>query len=124
MGSLLDDIARLWGKRYDPDALARLYGTLDANVLIATIERGYAHEQATAIGAAGEQRFQPAAAAIARAIDGSPYPLVGYYARAARAAISGRPGISELDGAPTDFSGPSRVNHVSAPNDADDEDDD
>lgn len=122
VGSLLDDIARLWGKRYDTGALARLYGTLEANVLIATIERGYAHEQATAIGAAGEQRFQPAAAAIARAIDGNPYPLVGIYARAARAALSGRSGISDFDGVPTVSSGSSRLNPAPAPNDADDED--
>jgi predicted CXXCH cytochrome family protein len=97
VGALLNDISRFWGKRYDTAAIVRLYGALDANVLIATIERGYAHEQATAMGAAGEQRFLPAAAAVARAIDDSGYPLVGYYGRAALAAIKGKPGIEIVD---------------------------
>jgi hypothetical protein len=91
VGAVLGDMARLWGKHYDPAAMLRLYGSLDANVLVSTIERGYAHEQAAAMGAAGEQRFGPAAGAIARQVEANPYPLVRYYAAAAAAAIAGQP---------------------------------
>ena len=89
--ALVDDMARLWGKRYDTSALVRLYGSLDANVLVATIERGYAHEQAAAMGAAGDHRWRAAAAATAREATGNAYPLVRLYAAAAGAAIEGRP---------------------------------
>jgi predicted CXXCH cytochrome family protein len=91
VGAVLGDMARLWGKHYDPATMLRLYGSLDANVLIATIERGYPHEQAAAMGAAGEQRFQSAARAIANQIEANAYPLVRYYAAAAAAAIAGQP---------------------------------
>ena len=96
VGALLADMARLWGKHYDVEAMTRLYGSLEANVLVSTIERGYAHEQAAAIGAAGEQRFQPAARAIAHEISQNGYPLVRYHAAAALARIEGRPLPSAL----------------------------
>ncbi|MEO8212799.1 MAG: cytochrome c3 family protein [Myxococcales bacterium] len=99
VGGLLADIGRLWGKHYDSAAILRLYGSLDANVLIATIERGYAHEQAAAMGAAGAQRFKAAGPAIARAVPVNAYPLVRYHGAAALAAIDGRPLPSDLDGA-------------------------
>jgi predicted CXXCH cytochrome family protein len=91
VAGLLDDMARMWGKHYDRMTMMRLYGALDANVLIATIERGYAHEQAAAMGAAGERRFTAAAAAVAREIHDNAYPLVRYYAATALAAIEGAP---------------------------------
>jgi predicted CXXCH cytochrome family protein len=106
VGRLLDDIARLWDKRYDDNAIRRLYGTRDANVLVSTIERGHGHEQAAAMGAAGEQRFQPAAPAIAREIDGNVYPLVRYYAAAALAAIQGKPIPADLEAASSILSHP------------------
>jgi mono/diheme cytochrome c family protein len=99
VGGLLDDIARLWGKRYDENAIQRLYGTRDANALIGTIEHGFGHEQAAAIGAAGEQRFAHAARAVAHEMDANAYPLVRYYAAAALAAIQGKPTPVDLDGA-------------------------
>jgi predicted CXXCH cytochrome family protein len=91
VGTVLDDIARLWGKRYDPDAIVRLYGSRDANVLTATIARGDPHEQAAAMGSAGEQRFRPARGQIARAQVSHAFPLVRYFAAAALAAIDGAP---------------------------------
>ncbi|MES1207876.1 MAG: cytochrome c3 family protein, partial [Pseudomonadota bacterium] len=91
VGAVLSDMARLWGRRYDPDAIRRLYGSTDANVLVATIERGFAHEQAAAMGVAGERRVKGAARAVAREIDRNAYPLVRYHAAAALAAIEGRP---------------------------------
>lgn len=96
IGALLADIRHLWGKRYDQDAILRMYGSLEANALIASIERGYAHEQATAMGAAGEQRLKSAASAIARQRDVNAYPLVRGYAAAALAALDGRPPPPEL----------------------------
>jgi predicted CXXCH cytochrome family protein len=91
VGTVLDDIARLWGKRYDPDAIVRLYGSREANVLTATIARGYPHEQAAAMGSAGEQRFRPARGLIERAQVSHAFPLVRYFAAAALAAIDGVP---------------------------------
>jgi len=96
VGAMLADISRLWGRHYDPAAMLRLYGSLDANVLMATIARGHAHEQAAAMGAAGEQRFQPAAQAVARQMTANTYPLVRYYAAAALAAITGKPLPAQL----------------------------
>ena len=91
VGTVLDDIARLWGKRYDADAIVRLYGSRDANVLTATIARGDPHEQAAAIGSAGEQRFRPARGQIERAQVSHAFPLVRYFAAAALAALDGAP---------------------------------
>jgi predicted CXXCH cytochrome family protein len=88
--ALLDDIRRLWGRRYDAAAIRRLYPRPQANALLATIQDGLPHEQAAAIGAAGAARFGAAAEAIAGEL-GNPYPLVRYYARAAVEAITGRP---------------------------------
>jgi predicted CXXCH cytochrome family protein len=96
VGRLVDDMERLWGKRYDRAALARLYGGLDANPLIATVERGKAHEQAPAIAVLGEQRVQGALAAVARQLV-HPIPLVRYYARRAVEAIRGAPCAVEVD---------------------------
>jgi hypothetical protein len=99
VGALLDDLARLWGKHYDGAAIDRLYGSRDENVLVATITRGFAHEQATAIAIAGERRFRPAAAAIAHEGESNPYPLVRFYAGAAQNALQGRPAGAAVDDA-------------------------
>ena len=48
--ALLGDIQRFWGKTYDQASLRGLYGSLDANVFQATLERGMPHEQAVVIG--------------------------------------------------------------------------
>jgi predicted CXXCH cytochrome family protein len=114
---VLDDMARLWGKHYDRTTLLRLYGALDANVLVATIERGYAHEQAAAMGAAGEQRFAPASAAVAREIDDNAYPLVRYYAATALVAIEGSPTPARKQalGVPDARSGSGHPSHGPSP---------
>ena len=90
VGALLDDMARLWGKHYDAAAIDRLYGGRDQNVLLATITRGYAHEQATAMALAGERRLQPAGAAIAHEMTSNAYPLVRLWAGMAYEALAGR----------------------------------
>ena len=109
VAAVLDDIGRLWGKRYDRTAVARLYGSLEANVLTATIERGWAHEQAAAMGSAGEQRWRPAAAAVARQATVNAYPLVRYTATAALAAIEGRPLPADIHGGGGDGTGVGRT---------------
>jgi predicted CXXCH cytochrome family protein len=90
VGSLIADMERLWGKRYDRAALARLYGNLDANALVATVDRGKAHEQAPAMAVLGETRTRAALPSIARQLT-HPIPLVRYYARRAVDAIRGGP---------------------------------
>jgi len=97
VGTLVADMERLWGKRYDRGALARLYGgDLDVNALIATVERGKAHEQAPAMAVLGEKRVEAALAPVARQVV-NPIPLVRYYARRALDAIRGAPCAIDLD---------------------------
>ena len=96
VGSLVGDMERLWGKRYDRGALTRLYGDLNANVLLATVARGKAHEQAPAMAVLGEKRISAALPVIARQLV-HPIPLVRYYARRAVEAIRGAPCAVDLD---------------------------
>lgn len=90
VGALLDDMQRMWGKNYDEAALRRLYGSRDQNVLLATIARGYPHEQATALGIAGERKFAAALPAIIGQSQSNAYPLVRLYAGVAKDALEGR----------------------------------
>ena len=99
VGALLDDMARLWGKRYDAAAIDRLYGGRDQNVLLATITRGFAHEQATAMALAGERRLQAAGAAIAHETTSNAYPLVRLWAGMAQEALAGRRPSAEVENA-------------------------
>jgi hypothetical protein len=78
-----------WGKSYDRAALVALYGSLDANVLRTTLERGKPHEQAVAIGVLGGNMRRDAVPAIARVMT-SPVPLVRYWARDALVKLTGR----------------------------------
>jgi len=116
VGALLDDMARLWGKRYDTAAIERLYGGRDQNVLLATIARGYAHEQATAMALAGERRLQPAGAAIAHEMTSNAYPLVRLWAGVAYEALAGRLPSADVEQAAAAAGG------AHGGNDADDED--
>jgi predicted CXXCH cytochrome family protein len=90
VGELVGDMERWWGKRYDRAALRDLYGDLGAKPLVATLARGKAHEQATAVAVLGEARSAEALPAAARLL-ASPFPLVRYYARKAVGAIRGSP---------------------------------
>jgi hypothetical protein len=71
-----------WPVRYPRQRLQELYGSLDANVLLATLERGKAHEQAVAIGVLGETKARDAAPLIERQLT-SDYPLVREWAQRA-----------------------------------------
>jgi hypothetical protein len=96
VGDLIAAMERLWGKRYDRGALTRLYGRLDVNCLIATVDRGKPHEQAPAMAVLGDKRLPAALNPIARQLV-NPIPLVRYYAQRAVDAIRGAPCAIDLD---------------------------
>jgi predicted CXXCH cytochrome family protein len=96
VGDLVTAMERFWGKRYDRALLLQLYGSLDASPLLATVVRGKAHEQATAIHVLGEHRVSAALAPIAAQLT-NPYPLVRYYARQSLERIASRPCDVNLD---------------------------
>jgi predicted CXXCH cytochrome family protein len=73
---LADTMEAWWPVRYP----RQLYGSLDANVLRATLELGRAHEQAVAIGVLGEAHARDAAPLIARQL-ANEYPLVREWAK-------------------------------------------
>jgi predicted CXXCH cytochrome family protein len=85
-----------WGKHYDRARLRDLYGDLDALPLLATLARGKAHEQATALAVLGEARVPAALPPAARQLT-NPFPLVRHYARRAVDAIRGAPCDIDLD---------------------------
>jgi predicted CXXCH cytochrome family protein len=87
VASLVDTMERWWGRTYDRGALRDLYGNLDVRPLEATLARGKAHEQATALGALAAMRYRGAVPAMARQLS-HPYPLVRLYARRALAALN------------------------------------
>ena len=89
VGSLVDAMERWWPVRYPRQRLEELYGSMDANVMRATLERGKPHEQAVAIATLGEARDRSAAPLIAEALVGE-YPLVREWARRALVSILGR----------------------------------
>jgi predicted CXXCH cytochrome family protein len=93
---LVSAMERFWGKRYDRSALTSLYGDLAGSPLLATVARGKAHEQATAIYVLGERRVAAALAPVAAELVNR-YPLVRYYARDALGKIAGRPCDVNLD---------------------------
>src|SRR4029079_10549409 len=77
-----------WGRSYSRAVLAELYGSLDARPLEATLMRGKAHEQATAVAALAEAGQKQAAPAVARLLV-NPFPVVRYYARRALETLHG-----------------------------------
>jgi hypothetical protein len=90
VGALVSDMERWWNKRYDRTRLTALYSRLDENVLLATLGRGYAHEQAVAIALLGERRDRAAIPILVETL-GHRYPLIREYARDALERITGAP---------------------------------
>jgi hypothetical protein len=88
-GALVDAMERWWPVRYPRQRLVELYGSLDANVMKATLERGKPHEQAVAIATFGELRERDAAPLVAAQLLGE-YPLVREWAKRALTSILGR----------------------------------
>jgi predicted CXXCH cytochrome family protein len=79
VGALVDTMEKWWPVRYPRQRLEELYGSLDANVMRATLERGKPHEQAVAIATLGEAHARDAAPLIAAQL-ASDYPLVREWA--------------------------------------------
>ncbi len=89
VGSLVQAMEQWWPVRYPRQRLAELYGSLDANVMRATLELGKPHEQAVAMATLGAARDRSAVPLLARQLLGD-YPLVREWAKRALTAILGR----------------------------------
>lgn len=100
VSSLASTMEAWWKKSYDRVALTKLYGSLDANVLLATAERGKPHEQAVAFQVLGDTKTTRATAVLAQQLV-NPYPLVRGYAKRALDTIQGAPIPIDID-APDD----------------------
>ena len=100
VGSLVRTMEKWWNKSYERGALERLYGALDANVVLATAERGKPHEQAVAFQLLGDARMKSAIPVLAAQLT-HPYPLVRGYAKRALDSIQGAPIPIDID-APDD----------------------
>lgn len=94
--SLAATAEKWWKRPYDREALRKLYGALDANVLLATAERGKPHEQAVAFFLLGEARSKAAIPVLATQLT-HPYPLVRGYAKRALDTIAGAPIPVDID---------------------------
>jgi predicted CXXCH cytochrome family protein len=79
---LVDAMEAWWPERYPRQRLTELYGSLDANVMRATLDRGKAHEQAVAMATLADANARDAAPLIARQLVNE-YPLVREWARRA-----------------------------------------
>jgi predicted CXXCH cytochrome family protein len=86
VAQLVDAMEKWWKVRYPRQRLEELYGSMDANAIRATLERGKAHEQAVAIGVLADQRARDAGPLIARQL-ANEYPLVREWARRALDAL-------------------------------------
>jgi hypothetical protein len=87
--SLVDSMEAWWPVRYSRQRLEELYGSLDANAMRATLERGRPHEQVVAIATFGEERSRQEAPLIAEKLLAD-YPLVREWAKRALVSILGR----------------------------------
>jgi predicted CXXCH cytochrome family protein len=81
-GRIVDEMEKGWRVRYPRQRIEELYGSLDANVLRATLDRGKAHEQAVAMAALADAHVSGAAPAVAAQLL-NPYPLVRQWAAGA-----------------------------------------
>ena len=94
--SLAGTMEKWWNKSFERGALANLYGSLDANVMRATAERGKPHEQAVAFFVLGRARDRAAAPILASQLT-HPYPLVRGYAKRALDSVAGAPVPIDID---------------------------
>jgi predicted CXXCH cytochrome family protein len=97
------DLARTmerWWKRgtvtYERGALEKLYGALDANVVLATAVKGKPHEQAVAFQLLGDGKVKAGIPVLARELT-NPYPLVRGYAKRAIDSIEGSNVAIDID---------------------------
>jgi predicted CXXCH cytochrome family protein len=102
VAALVGDMERLWGKHYDRAKLRALYGDLEGNALLLTLEHGRPHEQVTAAMVLAEHKVTSAAPQVARLLT-SPYPLARRFAAQALAALLGQPCAIEVDASAADI---------------------
>jgi hypothetical protein len=88
VASLVTTMEKWYPRKYDREGLAKLYGSVDANVLLATAERGKPHEQAVAFQILGDTKRKDAIPLLAGQLT-HPYPIVRGYAKRALDAIEG-----------------------------------
>jgi predicted CXXCH cytochrome family protein len=89
--NLVLTMERFWGKKYDRDALRKLYGRdLTVNALEMTLKIGKPHERGTAVAVAGRDRRRDLLPLVVSVLDDD-YPLVRYFARHAVEQITGAP---------------------------------
>jgi len=88
VAQLVAAMEKWWRARYPRQRLEELYGSMEANAIRATLERGKAHEQAVAIGVLAEQGVgaRDAGPLIARQL-ANEYPLVREWAKRALDAM-------------------------------------
>ena len=89
VGSLVEAMEKWWPVRYPRQRLEELYGSMDASVMRATLERGKPHEKAVALGVLGEARDRAAAPLFAKELLDE-YPLVREWAKRALVSTLGR----------------------------------
>jgi predicted CXXCH cytochrome family protein len=107
--SLVEQMERWWGRRYDRDRLRALYGAdLGVNALGATLRRGKPHEQTVAAAVLGESGDRAATGLIAAAL-AHRYPLVRYFAAQALADLLGQWPPVDLDAEPAEIRAAARA---------------
>jgi hypothetical protein len=96
VASLVFDSERWWNKHYDRTRLQALYGDLESNALVATLERGRPHEQVAAAMVLAEHKVKSAAPKIAPLLLSS-YPLARRFGAQALAALLDKPCAVDVD---------------------------
>jgi predicted CXXCH cytochrome family protein len=97
VASLVDTSERWWNKHYDRNRLRALYGDLESNALVATLERGRPHEQVAAAMVLAEHKMKSAAPQIAPILL-STYPLARRFGAQALATLLDEPCAVDVDG--------------------------
>jgi hypothetical protein len=96
--ALVSEMESFWPQKegpYDRGALERLYGSLDDDVLRATLRLGKPHEQAVALQTLGEAHDGKALPLVAAQLIHA-VPIVRYFAAAALGKILGKPVALDL----------------------------
>jgi predicted CXXCH cytochrome family protein len=88
-GRIVSSMEREWPVRFPRQRIEELYGSLDANVLRATLALGKPHEQAVAVAALAQAQARDAVPAIAAQLL-NPYPLVRQWAAVALETLLGK----------------------------------
>lgn len=99
VGALVGKMEEWWNKSYERASLEKRYGSLEANVLTATLANGKPHEQAVALYLLGKEKRASATDEIRKSLTHA-YPIVRFYAKGALEEISGHSIEIDLDREP------------------------